>query len=307
MSTSWTRRLAAALTCLWVTVPAAQAQERGFLGYGMLSSNDALADGEDRWQTFSLSASFLYGPKGLTDPPARLGSLWELRSGVQIITPANTVTPAPGDRPVAGVARSELWTHAAQGGWSLGLGAGLEGVGPVTRVIAAQDAFHSLLGAGRVAPGVIAAQVGNRVTPVASATMARAFVLADGITFRPFAEARVGLESYARVGFDMTIGPGDDHGVFGRDYVTGHRYPTLKAGNPTGASAVFGADVARVFSSAFLPAPTTLTPARVRVRGGLLVEQDRFSVFYGMTYLGREFTAQPNGQLVGSLQMRLKF
>lgn len=303
MPVSFGRLPGAALALLVTLATPLLAQERGFLGFSTFTTNDAFGDGADRWQTSSLSTSFLYGPKGLVDPPSRFGALWELRTGMQIITPENTQTPAPGDRAVAGILRAELWTHAARGGWDMALGVGVEAVGPGTRVIAAQDRFHQRFGFDRIAPAARAGQIGTTIRPMASASIARSVHMSDAITLRPFAEARAGLETYGRVGVDVLIGPGFDQGVLARDYVTGHLYKTNKGGSP-GVSAIFGVDVAGVVSSRYLPAPTRLRP---RLRGGLLVEENNFSVFYGATWLGREFVGQPSGQLVGSLQFRLKF
>lgn len=308
MNTSPLRLLAALI--LTVAAGAANAQDRSwsYLGWANLTTNDGTGDFQDRWQSFSTSTSFLFGPKGTRDLPYAFGNLLEVRLGTQIMSPANTVTPAPGDRRAAGVVRAGLFTHFARGGWDVSVGAGAEVVGPASRVIALQDAFHRIGNFDRFSPAVISNQIGNRVRPMGHAEAAYAIALDDEITFRPFASAHVGLENYARVGFDLLIGPGYRSGVIARDYVSGQPYQILKDVNEPGVSFLFGADVARVFSSAYLPQPTyTLTPTRARVRGGLLIDGERFSVFYGMTYLTPEFQAQPTGQVVGSVQVRLKF
>lgn len=296
-----------ALCCAAFASPLA-AQERGLLDYTTFATNDLYGDGQDRWQSASNTISFLYGPKDRYDPPAQFGRLWELRGGLQIITPENTRAPAAGDRRVAGILRAGLWTHAARGGWDVALGGGVEAVGPATRLISLQDRFHQRFGFDRISAGAQASQIGNRVRPMASATASYDVSLGDAVTLRPFVEGRYGLESFARAGFDLTLGPGFDHGVFGRDYVTGHKYQVLEGATEPGVTAVFGADVARVFSSAYLPAPTYgPTALRSRVRAGMMVEDKLFSLFYGATYLGPEFVGQGSGQVVGSWQLQLKF
>lgn len=280
----------------------------GWLGWANLSTNDGTGDGQDRWQSFSASASFLFGPKGSVRAPYRFGPMIEARLGAQIMTPENTSAPAPGDRPMAGALRVGLYTHAARGGWDLTLGAGAEAVGPATRIVALQDRFHAVFGFDRVAAPVIAGQIGNRVRPMANAQAAYRLKLDDHVTLRPFGEVYTGLETFARVGFDLLVGPGYQNGVMARDYVTGQLYNPMKRVNDPGVSVAFGADVARVFSSAYLPAPAyRLTPLRARLRGGVLIEDRLFGLFYGATYLTPEFGAQTGGQALGSVQLQLKF
>lgn len=307
MSVPQLRRSCAALCCaLGLTFGAAlpAMAENGVLGFSTLGSNDALGDGADRWQTATMSASFLYGPKGSDGLPQGYGEMWEVRSGFQIATPADTQTPAPGDRAVAGVLRSGLYNRFARGGVEYDLGLGLEAVGPVTRVIGLQDMFHSALGFDRIAPGVIGAQVPNRFRAMAHGEVGYAFDLAPEVHLRPFVSGHYGLERYGRAGFDISFGEGWSHGVFGRDYVTGQRYQIIEGATPLGVSVTFGADVAGVMGSDLLANPTRV---RGRLRGGLLMEDKLFSAFYGVTYLTPEFTGQPGGQMVGSYQLQLKF
>jgi len=46
---------------------------------------------------------------------------------------------------------------------------------------------------------------------------------------------------------------------------------------------------------------------RQRVRAGMVYEGDRFGLFYGATWLGREFEAQRESQIVGSVRLSLRF
>ena len=50
---------------------------------------------------------------------------------------------------------------------------------------------------------------------------------------RPFVEARAGIETYARVGFDLTIGSLLERELLVRDPVSGHRYRVIRE-NETG-------------------------------------------------------------------------
>jgi hypothetical protein len=126
---------------------------------------------------------------------------------------------------------------------------------------------------------------------------------------RPFVQARAGDETYVRIGADLMFGPNFSTGVLARDETTGMPYQTLDDVPQRGLSFLVGADTARVLSSAWLPASDgyALSPMRNRVRAGAHWQGDFIGVFYGATWLGPEFTAQPEGQVVGSLQFRFGF
>ena len=94
-----------------------------------------------------------------------------------------------------------------------------------------------------------------------------------------------------------------------RDPSTGHRYAT--AGEPhVGTTFVLGFDTAYVDSSEVLSSARgfQLTDARNRVRAGVNWQGAKGgSLFYGLTWLDKEFKAQREGQIVGSLRLKLKF
>ena len=71
---------------------------------------------------------------------------------------------------------------------------------------------------------------------------------------------------------------------------------------------VLGADLAHVFESGYLPAGgVALEPQRQRLRAGLHWQGEAAAIFYGLTYISPEFAGQPEGQLLGSLNVSLKF
>jgi hypothetical protein len=82
--------------------------------------------------------------------------------------------------------------------------------------------------------------------------------------------------------------------------VAGNRAP--------GLSAVLGADYAYVFDSAYLPdgGPAVETN-RTRVRGGLHMQWEKVGLFYGVTWLGKEFEGQPDDQIIGSIRIDIMF
>lgn len=77
----------------------------------------------------------------------------------------------------------------------------------------------------------------------------------------------------------------------------------------TGFTFLLGADIAHVSDSIYLPEERgfTLTDTRDRLRAGMHWQGEKASAFYGVTYLGEEFDAQTDGQVVGSIRINLSF
>ena len=128
------------------------------------------------------------------------------------------------------------------------------------------------------------------------------------IEFRPFAEAQVGVERFVRIGGDISFGRFATGGVQLRDVVAGNLSMPTGVEAVRGTRFVVGADIARVRESAYLPASSgyTLTASRPRVRVGFTTTGKKSALFYGLTWLGKEFVNQPSNQVVGSLSIRLK-
>ncbi len=80
-----------------------------------------------------------------------------------------------------------------------------------------------------------------------------------------------------------------------RDPITGQRIAGIVDAEASGWSFLIGGDVAHVDSSIFLP----------ESRGYMVEATSNF--FYGVTYMSEEFVGQPEGQLVGSLSLNLRF
>ena len=112
-------------------------------------------------------------------------------------------------------------------------------------------------------------QIGNAFYPTLRAELGRDFALSGQVNLRPFIAAQAGVETMVRA----------------------------------------GGDVAHVFSSALLPAggAAEASDTRGRLRAGLAWQGEKSSAFYGITYLTPEFDSQPAGQLVGSVNLNLRF
>lgn len=286
----------------------AQAQQRERIGYGRLITNDYIADGGDRWRSGSIASSRVWGRGWTGTLPTQPGEILELRFGAEIIAPDNLVTPAPGDRPYASALSAGLHTHFDRNGIEIALGADLVMTGPQTRLDRLQGAFHDLVGVDKASGATRAAQVGNAIHPTVVAEAGRTVDLSATARMRPFLEARAGVETLVRAGVDVTIGEVGRGELLVRDPVTGQRYRAV-SGDFSGTAFVLGADIASVANSAFLPSSSGVTArdSRSRLRAGVHWQGDRAALFYGLTWLGKEFEGQDEGQFVGSIRVDLKF
>jgi len=295
-----------ALSILLCLSTIADAQQRETLGWGRLLNNDVFGDGKDRWQTGGGVVSKVtgYGWEGVL--PDRPGDIIEYRFWGGVIAPADLVTPAAGDRRYAASLSFGVHTYFQRRNTEFNLGADLVITGPQTGLGTLQRAVHQVV--GEALPTVLATQIPNGFHPTLIAEAGRSFAISPNVAVRPFVEVQAGVETLVRVGGDVRIGRLGSDELMLRDVMTGHRYRGNR-GEFTGWAAVFGADVARVEHSTYLPAASgyALTDARTRVRAGVHWQGKKSSVFYGVTYLGEEFVAQPEGQIVGSVRLNIKF
>lgn len=281
---------------------------RKLLGFGWLFTDDIFGDNADRWRTGSVALSWILGREWDGNLPTAFGELLEISVDISAISPEDIADPAPGDRDYAGILEIGLHTHFSRNSLDYSIGAGVVATGPQTGIAHLQTIFHEAIGSTPVSDSLMDNQVKNDFYPVIVAEAAREYDLSPAVRLRPFAEARIGDESLARIGVDMTIGSVGRSELLVRDKTTGHRYRAMSTG-PTGFSFVAGADVAYVVDSVYLPdsGDMGLERDRYRVRGGGMWQGERASLFYGLTYLGREFSGQSHGQVVGSLNFKMRF
>ena len=283
------------------------AQDRVTLGWGRLLSNDVLGDLRDRWQTGSYTVSVLRGPAWTGAPPDRLGDLLEYRFSGAIMAAADLGSPAPDDRPFVGAVSLGLHTHVTWAGMQTALGVDLVVLGPQTGLGRFQLWLHEVLGDNRIPD--LNGQLGNALVPTLQAEVGRVVMLGDGVTVVPFVAAKAGVENLVRAGGDVVIGNFGQGGHLLRDDTTGQRYRGIAGTGASAMSLTLGGDVAHVFGSDYLPdgGSVVATATRTRLRAGLAWQGQRSSAFYGVTYLAPEFQSQPEGQLVGSVNLNLRF
>jgi hypothetical protein len=223
---------------------AATADERVTLGWGRIFTNDQIGDGKDRWRTGSYTVSRLRGPSWQGHAAHGFGDILELRGHAGVIAPSNLTSPAANDRRYAGVLSFGLNTHFGWQGAEVNLGAELALTGPRSGIGSFQKWFHNQAGMVPPSSAVLDAQIGNRLHPGLNAEIGRSLALGDAVHLRPFAEARLGVESLVRVGGDITIGRFGQGGLLLRDVTTGQRYRGIEGTRSEGLSLTLGGDLA---------------------------------------------------------------
>jgi len=296
-----------ALTAIQTTP--AQAEDREYLGHGRLITNDVLGDGYDRWRTGSVALSYLWGPEWRGQRPQAFGEMLELRFNAEILGPENLATPGAGDRPYAQALTMGLHSHFMAGQAEVALGADLTVTGAQLGFDDIQEGLHDVLGGVDPSPATKAGQIGNDVHATAVMEVGRTYKAGAGTALRPFVEAQIGAETMVRAGADVMFGGLGAGGLMLREPVTGHVYTAIDD-KGDGLSFVLGGDVAYVSDSIFLPSNRgyRLTDTRNRLRAGVHWESAKGSkLFYGVTWLDKEFKAQRESQVVGSVRLDLKF
>ncbi len=285
------------------------ASNRRHVGHGRLFTNDFLGDRKDRWRSGSYSASRAWAwEEWQGQAPTSFGNLLELRFGGQIMTPEHLRAYVPSDRPWAGQLFFGLHTHWSQGETQFNLGGDIVMIGPQTQLDHIQKLLHDIFGAPIPSNAVLSRQIQNQIIPTVSGEVGQPIALGTSSRLRPFAEFRVGDESLLRVGADFTWGSFGLDELLARDSFTGNRYRVVRQEVP-GVSFVLGADMAKVFDSVYLPSNRgyNLTDSRDRIRAGFHWQGDGRSVFYGATWMGKEFKGQRAEQIVGSVRLQFQF
>lgn len=276
-------------------------------GVGRMFTNDFLGDGHDRWRSGSHAFSVYMSKEGSWELPEKPWNLIEYRFRSEIIAPVNMRAVGREDRPYAGVVSFGVHTHFAKANIEYALGLDLVAVGPQTGLLSFQEDVHNALGLEGIDRRI--AQVPNDIYPTITLELARSINLSEEVLLRPFLEFQAGVERYARAGFDLVLGTYERNIIRSRDVTTGHRYRSNRGAKQTGVSIILGADVAKVFSSNYLPEDLgyELERNRVRTRLGVQVQGRRAGIFYGLTWLGKEFKTQSSGQVIGSIQLTIEF
>ncbi|MEP1765686.1 MAG: lipid A-modifier LpxR family protein [Sulfitobacter sp.] len=297
------------LLSIGVVLPSTATADREKLGYGRLMTNDYFGDGEDRWRTGAWTSSRVWGSAWDGAAPATFGDVIELRLSSEIIAPNNLKNPSSSDRPYAGSLSIGAHSHFKWQGFDAAVGGDFVFTGSGTGLGRLQRAVHKALGATVPASETLDAQISGGVHPTLVTEIARDIALSPRLHLRPFLEGRAGAETLVRAGADLTFGNLGLGELLVRENVTGHRYRVVGNDEIGGFSFVVGGDMAHVSDSIYLPEDRgfELTNARDRLRAGVHWQGHSASAFYGVTYLGKEFKAQTDDQIVGSIQINFSF
>jgi hypothetical protein len=181
-------------------------------------------------------------------------------------------------------------------------------VGDSTGVGSFHESVHDALSVAPPSTAVLNAQIPNAIYPTLHAGVSKSYRSGSRV-IRPFAEAQAGAETLVRVGADAIFGTGMINDFLLRDSVSGQLVTHAKSDESRGFGFLLGADAAYVSDSNYLAnsGATELESFRPRARAGMVYQTQKFDAFYGVTWLGKEFTSQPDSQVVGSLSLRFNF
>ncbi len=302
-------RALAACAALLAQPVAAQDSAYTYQGVTQIFSNDwygmPIGDRFDRWRTGSYQLSAFWGQDWDGDLPDRPFALIETRVRAEIIAPDNLAVPAADDRLYAPALYFGASTHFERSAFEFSLGADIAILGDQTGLMGLHDSIHQAFGGTPV--DLSSFMIEDGVYFNATAEVGRSFDLGTS-DLRPFVEAQAGVETLVRAGADIRLGNYDSEAFLVRDVVTGQRVVALPGDSVSGWSFSAGADVAYVHESALLPAQgPDLEETRLRARGAVHYGFGPADLSYGITYLSEEFVSQPEGQLVGTLSLMLRF
>ncbi|MFB2593734.1 lipid A-modifier LpxR family protein [Paracoccus sp. p4-l81] len=288
-----------------VASPAAAQSWLGALGHPVggvhVFTNDALGDGHDRWQSTGYGYSRLY-------EDSFFGNTTELRARGQIVAPWS-LRRQPLDRDYGNAIGLAAFSVGQSGTLGYRVGGELLITGDQTRLHNIQRRLHDLFG------GSSDEQIGRNYDHIRNGFhgLAQAEVWARlgadrSWELRPYVAAQAGYETSATAGFDLIVGPAAHAPYWVRDVITGTPV-SVNSHERRGFSLVAGADVTRLKDSVFFPdyGDVKLKKTQHRARMGVLWRADPVSVFFGQTWLGRQFEGQVEPQRLGVLALDIRF
>ncbi len=282
-------------------------QKKYYIGYGRLITNDVLGDGKDRWRTGSFSSSRVWGQSWQGELPKEFSELVELRFLGEIIAPSDLSGTNGVDRPFVGHLALGLHSHFQRKDLEYSIANGASVLGKQTGLDKFQSDLHKALNEKVASELVLSSQTGNQVLFGPLVEVAKTAHGDDGVHIRPFFETYSTAETLARLGADIYFGKGFSDSLFIRDQVTGQRYRTI-GDSEKNLGFSLGGDIGHVSEIAFFEgAGSSMLHRRLRFRTGLHWGQKSKQGFAGLTWLSKEFAGQPEGQILGSVRLILKF
>lgn len=268
------------------------------LAFSRLLTNDYIGDRKDRWRTFAYAISVL--------KPLKNGGISEVRFRAEIIA-GSRLKLAPGqdqDRRMAGIFGFGAYHSNRIGDGDYRIGVELTTVGPQTGLVKLQEHVHEFIGQDGPSAHSQELQISDKTFLSLSGEIGRSFTTGRA-EIRPWVGAEGGPEALTRVGIDLIWGHAA--GNFGiRDELTGWRIPVIQSPNVLGKSFITGFDIAYIENSSYIK-KDDLMQNRFRFRTGGLLDFYGGRIFYGATYLSKEFKDQPDAQVIGSISFGMHF
>lgn len=292
--------------------------------------NDRYGDGKDRWKTGGITQSYIF-PERIFGWPSIEGraSALELNLRAQVMTPDDTSNGGvdANDRPYAQYAGIGLYVRSiaeprpAGGGFGLQVedraGVEIGWQGEPLPFFDVQEKLHGMTGSGGnmgnpadIIEGEVLANLEGRRTWRLHAPGA-----ARDIELAPFVQGSLGMREVSlRAGADFFVGSALEGRTWGSDLATG----AVMAGESMHRdgfewTAFVGGDVGYVAWDAFLDGGFAANGRSVdraeivaRARAGVLLEYGRVGVGFSVNWLSEEFETQPEGQLIGAIQLKYR-
>ena len=167
-----------------------------------------------------------------------------------------------------------------------------------------------MLGIKQTGDTVVNNQIKDETVIGGAAAVVYPISVTDRVQARPFGVMHTGLKDLARIGVDVYFGAIDSNPPMSRDPMTGHRYPVnVEQAQDRAILFSLGHDHTQVEKSRFLPSDSNAShePTCSRTRMGVTFKRGLWSVFGGLTMMGKEFKEQNGEQVLGSIRLFSRF
>ncbi|HSF93979.1 MAG TPA: lipid A-modifier LpxR family protein [Thermohalobaculum sp.] len=293
--------------------------------------NDRFGDGKDRWKTGGLTQSYVFPEHifGRTPWFGDRASAAELNVRGVLMTPDNTANTGVdrNDRPYAQYAGAGVYLRSIARPDMMGPDFGLQeesriGLevgwqGDPLPLFDVQDALHGMTGTKGSAANLSNIIDGEVLVNLEGRHTWRYHWGGEDrdVEFAPFVQGSLGMrETSIRAGADVILGSSLEGRTWGNDLATGALLAGASMPRQGYHWSVFaGGDVGYVAADAFLDGGFSVDGPDIarrklvaRLHGGVLLEYDNLGIGFSLNWLGKEFKGQPEGQVVGAVQLKFR-
>ena len=215
----------------------------------------------------------------------------ELRTHFEVVAPSNLQAEDGRDRPWGGAISFGIHSTLRYGQLHMCLGPNVHFIGKLSGFTQFQQDLHKGLGIKHAGDAVVNNQIKYETFIGGAAEVSYPIGVMGLMQARPFGEMRTRLEDVALVGVDVYFGAVDSTPAMSRESVTGHRYPVnVEHAQDRGMLFSPGYDHTQMKKLRFLQLDLNAShePARSRIRMGMTFKSGSWSVFRGLTIMGKE-------------------